>query len=93
VSRNRYWGTPLPLWVNADFSEVRCIGSIAELEEATGKPKGSITDIHREHLDDLEIPSANGGPPLRRVDEVFDCWFESGSMPYAQQVNSVKHAV
>lgn len=83
VSRNRYWGTPIPLWVSPDNSEVRCVGSIAELEKLTGK---RITDLHRESIDDLEIPSrVKGNPPLRRVSEVFDCWFESGSMPYAQQ--------
>jgi isoleucyl-tRNA synthetase len=60
------------------------IGSIAELEEATGT---KITDIHRHFIDHLEIPSSRGPqfPPLKRVEDVFDCWFESGSMPYAQQ--------
>ena len=82
VSRNRYWGTPIPLWVSDDFEEVECIGSIAELEERSGRT--GITDLHRDHIDPITIPSRQGKGELRRVEEVFDCWFESGSMPYAQ---------
>ncbi|KAG9337039.1 hypothetical protein JZ751_029806, partial [Albula glossodonta] len=106
VSRNRYWGTPIPLWVSDDFEEVSlcptsfpksleeeeekrgyadscvvCVGSVGELEELTG---GKVTDLHRESIDHLTIPSCCGKGELRRVTEVFDCWFESGSMPYAQ---------
>jgi isoleucyl-tRNA synthetase len=75
VSRNRYWGTPLPIWTNEDFTEVVVVGSIAELQELTGGAERA-TDLHRESIDGLTIPSRTnpGGPPLRRVEEVFDCW-------------------
>ena len=83
VSRNRYWGTPIPLWVSDDFEEVVCVGSIKELEELTGVR--NITDLHRDVIDKLTIPSKQGKGDLKRIEEVFDCWFESGSMPYASQ--------
>lgn len=80
ISRNRFWGTPLPIWRNPE-GEVIVPGSVAELEKLAGR---KIEDLHKHFIDKLEIPSPTGKSPLKRVEEVFDCWFESGSMPYAR---------
>jgi isoleucyl-tRNA synthetase len=83
VSRNRFWGTPIPIWANEDLTETVCVGSIDELAKLSGV---RVTDLHKDVVDKITIPSKlNPGTELMRVDEVFDCWFESGSMPYAQK--------
>jgi isoleucyl-tRNA synthetase len=80
ISRNRYWGTPVPIWKCDRTGEMLCIGSVEELEKLSGR---KVDDLHRHYIDDLTWPSAAGGT-MRRVPHVLDCWFESGSMPYAQ---------
>lgn len=84
VGRNRYWGNPIPLWVSEDLEERVCIGSVEELRRLSGY-EGELTDLHRDKVDHITIPSQKGKGVLRRVDDVFDCWFESGSMPYASK--------
>jgi isoleucyl-tRNA synthetase len=81
ISRNRVWGTPLPLWVNDETGTVHCIGSREELAALTGT---LVDDLHREFVDQLTFTKDGEPGVYRRVPEVLDCWFESGSMPYAQ---------
>ena len=81
ISRNRYWGSCIPIWINKDDPEdLICIGSIEELEKLSGK---NINDLHKHFLDDVELEI--DGKTYKRTPEVLDCWFESGSMPYGQQ--------
>jgi len=80
VSRNRFWGTPLPIWQSADGKDFICVGSIAELEKLSGQ---TILDLHKHIVD--KITFIKNGQTYARVPEVLDCWFESGAMPYAER--------
>jgi isoleucyl-tRNA synthetase len=80
LSRERYWGTPLPVW-RCEKGCTRTIGSFAELEELSGV---KLTDPHRPFVDEVTFPCQNCGGPMTRVPEVIDVWFDSGSMPFAQ---------
>jgi isoleucyl-tRNA synthetase len=80
ISRNRYWGNPIPIWICPDCDKRICVGSREELEKLSG---AKVTDLHKHFVDEIEIPCSCGSQ-MKRVPEVLDCWFESGSMPYAQ---------
>ncbi len=86
ISRNRYWGAPIPVWIsdNPEYPRIDVYGSLDELERDFGvRPD----NLHRPHIDELTRPNPDdptGQSTMRRVPEVLDCWFESGSMPYAQ---------
>ena len=80
ISRERYWGTPLPVW-RCPNGHVMAVGSIAEVEERSGKP---LEDPHRPYVDEHTWPCAECGDTMRRVPEVIDVWFDSGAMPFAQ---------
>jgi isoleucyl-tRNA synthetase len=86
ISRNRFWGTPIPIWKsdNPSYPRIDVYGSVAEIEKDFGV---KVKDLHRPYIDELVRPNPDdpsGKSMMRRVEEVFDCWFESGSMPYAQ---------
>lgn len=86
LSRHRYWGTPLPIWVSdKDPEYVEVIGSVAELREKAGDavPEGDALDLHKPYVDNITWPAPDGGT-MRRVPEIIDVWFDSGAMPFAQ---------
>ncbi|MEQ8687416.1 MAG: isoleucine--tRNA ligase [Imperialibacter sp.] len=92
LSRSRFWGTPLPIWATDDRSEMKCIGSFAELKAESEKavkaglmkaPVADDMDLHRPFVDDVVLVS-DSGRPMRRESDLIDVWFDSGAMPYAQ---------
>ncbi|MFA6251840.1 MAG: isoleucine--tRNA ligase [Candidatus Paceibacterota bacterium] len=82
-SRKRYWGAPIPIWQCVECSEKVCIGSIEELKTIQIK-EYDLKDLHRPFIDEVILKCPKCGKEMKRVEGVFDCWFESGSMPYAQ---------
>ncbi|MBQ3021222.1 MAG: isoleucine--tRNA ligase [Bacilli bacterium] len=84
ISRNRYWGTPLPLW-NCECGHMEMIGSRQELsEKAVEEINPETIDLHRPFVDDIHLNCPKCGKSMKRVTEVIDCWFDSGAMPFAQ---------
>ncbi|NSW51105.1 MAG: isoleucine--tRNA ligase [Anaerolineae bacterium] len=83
LGRNRYWGTPLPVWRCTGCGHRDAIGSVAELSERSGQDCSEL-DLHRPYVDEIHLPCPKCGGSMQRVEEVIDCWADSGSMPYAQ---------
>ena len=84
VSRNRYWGTPIPVW-RCECGHLECIGSREELVEKAQEDIDTSIELHRPYVDDVHLTCPHCGKPMTRIPEVMDCWFDSGSMPFAQQ--------
>ena len=85
ISRERYWGTPIPIWQCAACGQMDCVGSISELSELSGQNLGNL-DLHRPYVDDITwpCPADHCNGVMQRIPEVMDCWFDSGMMPLAQ---------
>jgi isoleucyl-tRNA synthetase len=83
LSRERYWGTPLPVWECDDCHDRECVGSVKELSEKAGKDLTEL-DLHRPHVDNVHWKCVKCGGEMSRVKDLIDVWFDSGSMPYAQ---------
>lgn len=84
ISRQRFWGTPIPIWVNdSDPTDLVVIGSVDELRKKAGLPKDAEIDLHRPVIDQITWKAANGGT-MRRIPDLLDVWFDSGAMPFAQ---------
>ena len=82
ISRERYWGTPLPIWICPDCGEIHCIGSKEELKQMAGI-EGDI-ELHKPYIDNVNVKCPKCGGTMHRTPEVIDCWYDSGSMPFAQ---------
>jgi isoleucyl-tRNA synthetase len=83
LSRERYWGTPLPVWECPGCEHRVCVGSRKELSELTGRDLSAL-DLHRPHVDEVQFPCPQCTTPMKRVPDLIDVWFDSGSMPYGQ---------
>ncbi len=83
LGRERYWGTPLPVWIDDENGDMLCVGGVEELSALTGRDLSDL-DLHRPYVDDITFPNPKGGGIMRRTPEVIDVWFDSGAMPLAQ---------
>lgn len=83
ISRNRYWGTPIPVW-RCECGHDHCVGSIQELKELAIEDLSGGIELHRPYVDDVHLACAKCGGAMDRIPEVMDCWFDSGAMPFAQ---------
>ncbi len=84
ISRNRYWGTPIPIW-RCECGHLECVGSRGELAERAVEDIDDTIELHRPYVDDVHIKCPVCGRTMSRIPEVMDCWFDSGAMPFAQQ--------
>ncbi|MFA6024680.1 MAG: isoleucine--tRNA ligase [Candidatus Gracilibacteria bacterium] len=87
ISRNRFWGTPLPIWTCDSCEKQVCIGSVEELKKMSGgklPTRDGELDLHKPYIDEIKLTCPDCSSPMTRISEVLDCWFESGAMPYAQ---------
>ncbi|MFC1655374.1 isoleucine--tRNA ligase [Patescibacteria group bacterium] len=87
ISRNRFWGCPIPIWECTECDHKTCVGSVDDLKEKSGgkiPERHGDLDLHKPYIDSVELKCEKCGKSMKRIPEVLDCWFESGSMPYAQ---------